>query len=48
MTSHHLAVEAQAYLVSKEKQREDAMQRAALQILCGIDLDSILAARLDE
>ncbi|PYE88366.1 cytoplasmic protein [Phyllobacterium leguminum] len=48
MTSHHLAVEAQAFRTSKERQREDAMQRAALQILCGIDLESVLAARKDE
>lgn len=47
MTSHHLATEAQTYLASKERQREDAMQRAALQILCGINLDSVLAAHPD-
>jgi hypothetical protein len=48
MTSHHLVTEAQTFLRAKERQRGDAMQRAALQILCGIDLDRILIGSRQE
>ncbi|WP_420959884.1 cytoplasmic protein [Brucella sp. IR073] len=48
MTTHNLVRQAKEFLAGKEKLRGEAMQRAALQILCGIDLDRILAASHEE
>ncbi|WP_407864217.1 cytoplasmic protein [Phyllobacterium phragmitis] len=48
MKSDHLAMECRAFLASKERRRGEAMQRAALRILCGIDFDALLAASPQE
>ncbi|KXF78295.1 cytoplasmic protein [Paramesorhizobium deserti] len=48
MTDDHLLAESRAFLASKEKRRGEAMQRAALQILCGIDFDALLAGSREE
>ncbi|RCS23542.1 cytoplasmic protein [Phyllobacterium salinisoli] len=48
MISDHLAMESRAFLASKEERRGEAMQRAALQILCGIDFDALLVAQPQE
>jgi hypothetical protein len=47
MNSHSLTAESRIFLESQEKRRGEAMQRAALQILCGIDLDQVLAGGQD-
>ncbi|PRD45989.1 cytoplasmic protein [Phyllobacterium phragmitis] len=41
-------MESRAFLASKEERRGEAMQRAALQILCGIDFDALFAASQQE
>ena len=45
MSEPRLSEEVRAFQRDKVDERQHAMQRAALQILCGIDVDALLAAR---
>lgn len=39
---HHLTAEAAAFTANREARTNEARQRAALQLACGIDLDGAL------